>query len=566
MLLADNSKARYDATNVWLELYDVTLDLAGGPYTDISDLATDVTHGNGVNTLVFEPNEYVILADDTQAYYYPPGATGHWLEGAMPDVSGSSGTPQVLSYMPYSVYSFFQNGGRFTWIVRAVSTEAGKGGTEATATLHRTSPVEPDEAHTTDTACFTLTATSVGLWGNGISYNLITQNTTQHIFALQVLLDNSDGIPEVVETFTGLSMTGAVAGTRRVDTAVNDLASGSRYVRVTNVHSNNVTPDPDLADLTGGTDPDIPNVTDLSAAVDYLDEVEGPMNINVCTYLADASLVDVNGSQTQYVSVNLDPRTVFPEREDVIAFNDGAPPKDSNQSATNYATSLTTGNLVLVNNSYAASYAPWLLIPHPTHIGQIVAIPPAGAVMGVCARIDATIGVHRAPAGVIAGVANAVGVQAKFSDTELGTLNAAHINIIRSVIGSGICIMGARTRKTYGADRYLSARRVLINLKEQLRRSTQYAIFENNDERLWSSLRVTAENVLRPMWDQGGLRGVTEDQAFYVKCDEELNTLSVIASGEVRMEIGVALEYPAEFIIIKLTQITGTQVSEIPTV
>ena len=31
--------------------------------------------------------------------------------------------------------------------------------------------------------------------------------------------------------------------------------------------------------------------------------------------------------------------------------------------------------------------------------------------MGVTARIDATVGVFRAPAGVIAGISNAVGVQ-----------------------------------------------------------------------------------------------------------------------------------------------------------
>ena len=37
--------------------------------------------------------------------------------------------------------------------------------------------------------------------------------------------------------------------------------------------------------------------------------------------------------------------------------------------------------------------------------------------MGMMARIDATIGVFRAPAGVIAGLSNAVGVQTKFTDT-----------------------------------------------------------------------------------------------------------------------------------------------------
>jgi hypothetical protein len=114
--------------------------------------------------------------------------------------------------------------------------------------------------------------------------------------------------------------------------------------------------------------------------------------------------------------------------------------------------------------------------------------------------------------------------------------------------------MGARTRKIYGADRYISARRTLIYIKESMRRSTQFALFENNDQRLWTQLRMTAERLLRPLWEAGGLRGNNAAEAYYIKCDSTLNTPSVIASGEVRMEIGVALEYPAEFIVIRVTQ------------
>ena len=115
--------------------------------------------------------------------------------------------------------------------------------------------------------------------------------------------------------------------------------------------------------------------------------------------------------------------------------------------------------------------------------------------------------------------------------------------------------MGARTRKAYGADRYVSARRTLIYIKESLRRSTQFALFENNDQRLWGQLQMTAERLLRPLWEAGGLRGASAAEAYYIKCDSTINTPSVIQSGEVRMEIGVALEYPAEFIVIRVSQV-----------
>ena len=81
-----------------------------------------------------------------------------------------------------------------------------------------------------------------------------------------------------------------------------------------------------------------------------------------------------------------------------------------------------------------------------------------------------------------------------------------------------------------------------------------FALFENNDQRLWTQLRMTAERLLRPLWEAGGLRGNNAAEAYYIKCDATINTPATIAAGEVRMEIGVALEYPAEFIVIRVTQ------------
>jgi phage tail sheath protein FI len=114
--------------------------------------------------------------------------------------------------------------------------------------------------------------------------------------------------------------------------------------------------------------------------------------------------------------------------------------------------------------------------------------------------------------------------------------------------------MGGRTRKLYGPDRYINARRTLIYIEDSLKLSTQYAVFENNDQRLWTSLRATARMILNPIWERGGLAGMTAAQAYYVVCDATINTPQVVQSGEVRMEVGVALQYPAEFVVIRVTQ------------
>jgi hypothetical protein len=468
---------------------------------------------------------------------------------------GSTITTPVLSYLPYSVFSFFQNGGRMAYIVRSAPTTAGDAGVMSSIV------VNGGNTGANPLSSFTISARSVGAWGNNLQYSLTTQSTVgsgataQDVFAIQVLLQNSDGVYEVVETFTGLSVTGNLAGTRKVDAAVNDPYAGSRYILVSGVNINQPQPKPttDPVDLAGGIDPDIPDAAALISSAQMISKVEGPINLNICGYNSDASSVDTVTAPSTWVSTTI-PSSTFTDREDIMIINDSAPPRTPGQDSSAYSTLIQSTLGANTGDSYSASYGPWIIVPDPRRIGTTVTIPPGGAVMGMMARIDATVGVFRAPAGIIAGLSNAVGVGTKFTDTELGDLNSRNINIVRSVVGAGICVMGGRTRKTYGADRYVSARRTLISIKESLRRSTQWAVFENNDQRLWSGLRQTADQILRPVWEAGGLAGVSQAQAYYIRCDETINLPSVVQSGEVRMEIGVALEYPAEFVVIRITQ------------
>jgi hypothetical protein len=464
--------------------------------------------------------------------------------------------PNVLSYLPYAVYSFFQNGGRFCYVIRSAPTAQGYAGVVASV------PVNGKITGVENLTSFILQARSVGTWGNDLRYGLVTQGTVdlggghlEDVFALQVLIKNSNGDYETVETFSGLSITGNPAGSRRVDSVVNDLYAGSRYVKISNLNTLQPQPAETTNDvgLTGGIDPGVPDAAALRNSALKIGKVEGPIALNICGYLNDVTKMDTSQVQNVWVSTTM-PGSSFTDREDIIVINDSAPPRLPNQDSGAYATTIQSTLGANLGDSYSASYGPWIIIPDPRRVGTTLICPPGGAVMGMMARIDATIGVFRAPAGVIAGLANAVGVQTKFTDSEMGDLNSKNINIVRSVVGAGICVMGARTRKTYGADRYISARRTLISIKESLRQSTQWAVFENNDQRLWSGLRMTADRILRPMWEAGGLAGVSAADAYYIRCDSTLNTPSVIQSGEVRMEVGVALEYPAEFVIIRITQ------------
>jgi hypothetical protein len=466
----------------------------------------------------------------------------------------------ALSYLPYSVYSYFQNGGRVAYIVRAVGDDDGSAASKGITGQFK-------NGATTGTV-MTITAKSPGKWGNDLSYSLIIQETkgtlgsgvTEQIFTLQILYKG-----EIVETFSNLSLWGTIAGTFQVEARINDAVSGSQYVSVATDHTLVFSLD-SSGSLTGGTTPSLPTALALKEAVipdgddSPLSKIDGPIVLNIAGYIDDYTKENTDNWANGWVGATVSAAD-FSDRNDIFIVNDNCPPREPSQSVSSYVTTMTSGTSLNANSgdSYVAAYGPWILISDPQKVGQVKAVPPGGAVVGVYARTDATVSPFRAPAGAIAGITNAVGVQAKFSEAVLGTLNSdQNINVIRSVTGSGIAIMGARTKKKYGVDRYVSARRTLIYLRESLRRSMQFAVFQNNDERLWSAMRITADRVLRNVWLAGGLSGNSANQAYYINCDAAINSPAVISTGEARVEIGVALEYPAEFIVIRLTQFDQT--------
>jgi phage tail sheath protein FI len=365
-----------------------------------------------------------------------------------------------------------------------------------------------------------------------------------------------------VETFTNLSM-GGIAGTRPVAQAVNDPLAGSRYISVTSaVTSKEPATTGTSVALAGGKDPALPTAAALTATeiVNAVQAVEGPLIASFQPFVNDQGVVVMpTAQQTNPFNTN---------RDDIFVIYDGNPVSLVSGGSTYTTDVMNRASSLGTADSYSALYAPWIIIPDPANSGGTISVPPSGAVTGIIARIDAQVGPWRAPAGVPATVANGLAAEVKFTDTDQGQLNYNNINVIRAVTGQGICVMGGRTRKLWGPDRYVSARRALIYIKESLRRSTQFAVFENNDANLWSALRQTANRILQPVWEAGGLKGSSTADAYFVRCDATINTPQVVASGEVRMEIGVALQYPAEFIIIRISQYdSGASVAttQIPT-
>jgi phage tail sheath protein FI len=77
-------------------------------------------------------------------------------------------------------------------------------------------------------------------------------------------------------------------------------------------------------------------------------------------------------------------------------------------------------------------------------------------------------------------------------------------------------------------------------------------VHEPNDVRLWVRIMRELTAYLDELFQQGALRGRTPEEAFFVKCDSETNPPAVVDVGMVVTQVGVALNAPAEFVVVRI--------------
>ncbi len=211
-------------------------------------------------------------------------------------------------------------------------------------------------------------------------------------------------------------------------------------------------------------------------------------------------------------------------------------------------------NIAGYDSSYAALYYPWIQVDDPIQ-NRPIYVPPSGHVAGVWARSDNTRGVHKAPANEV--VLGATGLAYNTTKGEQDTLNPNGVNCIRAFPGRGIRIWGARTLTSNPSWRYINVRRLFNYVEKSIENSTQWVVFEPNDQMLWARVRRDVGAFLTTVWSDGALFGLSPGQAFYVKCDEELNPPEQRDLGRLIIEIGMAPVKPAEFVIFRISQWAG---------
>ena len=443
----------------------------------------------------------------------------------------------------WAAYQFFANGGRELYVKRVVGASAAS----ATVTL-RDRAVSP-------LSTLTVTAVNPGAWGNDLRVAVTSASTTT--FNLKV----EDSLGNNLESFTDLSM--STTNSRYVVAYVN---SSSNYIRVTNLTTATASPDnqPEVAGLkvlTSGANGSTPTKANYLTGLGTFDPITSPLIMNN----PDAAYLFASGgdSSNRAAAVLLqgDVAAYAEARGDCFAIVD-VPAGLTTAEAITYATDVKSAFAASGDGGNVATYYPWTVLPDQLKAapGATRLMPPGPAAMGIYLATDASRGVFKTPAGYGTRIANAVAVESSLTNANLDDINvaAAPVNAIRNIPGAGIVIMGGRTMNNIPGERYINVRRSLIFLKHELNARSTFAVFENNDTILQNQLRTALGNFLRTYWAQGGLRGSTPAQAFYVKCDSQNNSSADLAAGRVNIEVGVAVEYPAEFIVISIGQITGS--------
>jgi phage tail sheath protein FI len=218
-------------------------------------------------------------------------------------------------------------------------------------------------------------------------------------------------------------------------------------------------------------------------------------------------------------------------------------------------------DIVNLRDRNAAVYFPRPRIADPLDDFRLRSFGASGTIAGLYARTDGERGVWKAPAGIDVVLRNVTELSLKMTDPENGALNPLGINCLRTFPVYGTICWGARTLD--GSDvqasewKYIPVRRFTLFLEESLYRGTKWVVFEPNDEPLWAQIRLNIGAFMQNLFRQGAFQGRSPREAYLVKCDGETTTQNDINAGIVNIVVGFAPLKPAEFVIIKITQLAG---------
>jgi len=478
------------------------------------------------------------------------------------------------SHLGYAVYQFFANGGRTAFVTRVTSS---------TATKAKTSSVLGTIGTGTTATLFRVEAQNVGTWANWTANTATVSNTTNEKgLRVTVTAGQRNGVAESLGgtgtplTFNlGVWFNGAEVerwsevsldpdSTQYIPTIVNNY---STYIKIVDIDAGLIsgvayTIVPSTTAYTTGTtgaghyalgDTTVSGDTDASDGTTIAD-ADWSNSINSLGLVSGSLLINLVGqSSASRVNAAL---AYAESRGDSFVIID---PDIDRTTPTGTDIGITPLTSTYSKSSYGAVYYPLIKMPDPARSGTATLRDtfPGGALAGLFSRVEQERTVAKAPAGYAYELRNAFGLTTNLIDAQVGVLYDSHVNTLKSVPGGGIIVNGSRTLKTTDITKYVPVRRTLNYVKSNIDAIAESSVFEPNGERVWTDINTRISRFLSDLWAAGGLKGRNATEAFYIVCDATNNPAYSVDNGELHVEVGVALQAPAEFIIINISQFAG---------
>lgn len=245
-----------------------------------------------------------------------------------------------------------------------------------------------------------------------------------------------------------------------------------------------------IAWLAGGDDGVIPTNSDI---IKGWDEFADPEKITV-RLLIGAGYSNVN--VVQHIA------EIAKNRHDAVALLDIPSDKQKAKDVVDYRKYEMN-----VNTSYAACYAPDVLVFDETS-GTDVYVAPSGYAAAAICYTERNWAIYWAAAGLTRGLmSSAKGVRYKYNEGERDLVEGVHVNPIRDMGSSGIVIFGEYTTQSQVDPLTdLHVRLLVNNISIYEADSLIYKLFDPNDE--WSRADMVKEisAYLKPIQEGRGLR------------------------------------------------------------
>jgi phage tail sheath protein FI len=214
-----------------------------------------------------------------------------------------------------------------------------------------------------------------------------------------------------------------------------------------------------------------------------------------------------------------------------------------NVSVTNTTTNFRSRAL---DSSFAAAYFPDVIMTVDSTTGLTQQVPPSVAVLGAYSQNDKLAYSWFAPAGVTRGVlTTAQRIAVDLSRENLDTLYDAKINPLAYFAGQGILVWGQKTLlATESALDRVNVRRLLIDIRRQVRSVANTILFEPNRESTLATFRSRVSPILQRVQEASGV------VRYRVQIDTTTTTQADVENNTIRGKIYLQPTRTAEFVAL----------------